>query len=283
MNLYPGLPHGHWQSFPFLKSSEKFRKEQLDGMGWLLGKEPNFNKAAGTAYGFLIDTNWCGGRALGEGVNSRESILDAVKDSLGRLSIPKVDFFYIHAPVYNTPIEEMLIGVDAAYRFGIFRRFGLSNYPPTDVQKVYNVCNANGYVLLTVYQVNYSAVARAPEEQPFSFLCKLGNAFYACSPTAGGFFPKARDQIEAGRTRFNPDQIEGVSKVERAYRWIVFNSTHNPEGDGVVIGDSRSTQLEQTSLFCGKGLLGGDVVQKIDTIWQKVKDDIVGALLNNIL
>lgn len=42
--VYPGLPHGHWGFFPFLKSSEKFRKEQVEGMGWLLGREPDYTK-----------------------------------------------------------------------------------------------------------------------------------------------------------------------------------------------------------------------------------------------
>ena len=42
--VYPGLPHGHWGFFPFLKGSEKFRKEQVEGMGWLLGREPDFEK-----------------------------------------------------------------------------------------------------------------------------------------------------------------------------------------------------------------------------------------------
>ncbi|EXJ88096.1 hypothetical protein A1O1_05024 [Capronia coronata CBS 617.96] len=42
LNVYPGLPHGHWGFFPFLKSSQKFRKEQVEGMGWLLGREPDF-------------------------------------------------------------------------------------------------------------------------------------------------------------------------------------------------------------------------------------------------
>lgn len=37
--IYPGLPHGHWGLFPFLQSSVKFRIEQLEGMGWLLGRE----------------------------------------------------------------------------------------------------------------------------------------------------------------------------------------------------------------------------------------------------
>lgn len=43
--LYPGLPHAHWAFFPFLKSSEKFRKEQIEGMGWLLGREPDYSQA----------------------------------------------------------------------------------------------------------------------------------------------------------------------------------------------------------------------------------------------
>lgn len=42
--MYPGLPHGHWGFFPFLKASEKFRKEQVEGMGWLLGREPDYTK-----------------------------------------------------------------------------------------------------------------------------------------------------------------------------------------------------------------------------------------------
>ena len=47
--IYPGLPHGHWGFFPSLKSSEKFRKEQVDGMGWLLGREPDFTNVRSAA------------------------------------------------------------------------------------------------------------------------------------------------------------------------------------------------------------------------------------------
>lgn len=44
VEVYPGLPHGHWGFFPFLKSSAKFRKEQVEGFGWLLGMEPDVKK-----------------------------------------------------------------------------------------------------------------------------------------------------------------------------------------------------------------------------------------------
>ncbi|KIX02936.1 uncharacterized protein Z518_06486 [Rhinocladiella mackenziei CBS 650.93] len=54
MYVYPGLPHGHWGFFPFLKSSEKFRQEQVEGMGWLLGKKPDFSKVIAKAVAAMV-------------------------------------------------------------------------------------------------------------------------------------------------------------------------------------------------------------------------------------
>nr|GFD59379.1 hypothetical protein [Tanacetum cinerariifolium] len=83
--------------------------------------------------------------------------------------------------VYDTPLEETLSGVSAAHEAGMFRRFGLSNYPPADVQKMYDVCKANNFVTPSVYQGNYSAVARGQEERLLPLLRKLGIASYAYS------------------------------------------------------------------------------------------------------
>ncbi|KAL6241722.1 hypothetical protein RBB50_011255 [Rhinocladiella similis] len=44
MDVYPGLPHGHWSIYPFLKGSEKFRKEQVAGMAFLLNRDPDYSK-----------------------------------------------------------------------------------------------------------------------------------------------------------------------------------------------------------------------------------------------
>jgi acetyl esterase/lipase len=38
--VYPGLPHAHWAFFPSLKASVKYWQDQLEGMGWLLGRTP---------------------------------------------------------------------------------------------------------------------------------------------------------------------------------------------------------------------------------------------------
>lgn len=44
LDMYPGLPHGFWGSFPMLKSSDKFRVDMVNGIGWLLGREPEMDK-----------------------------------------------------------------------------------------------------------------------------------------------------------------------------------------------------------------------------------------------
>ena len=44
LDMYPGLPHGFWGFFPMLKSSEKFRVDMVEGMGWLLGRKPEMDK-----------------------------------------------------------------------------------------------------------------------------------------------------------------------------------------------------------------------------------------------
>jgi len=36
LDVYPGVPHGHWAFFPMLKQSDKFREDQVKGMAWLL-------------------------------------------------------------------------------------------------------------------------------------------------------------------------------------------------------------------------------------------------------
>jgi aflatoxin B1 aldehyde reductase len=108
----------------------------------------------------------------------------------------------MHAPDDCTPLSSTLAGVNEAYKKGYFSRFGLSNYRVEDVEAVYNHCNENGYVLPTVYQGNYSPVARKQDTLLFPTLRRLKIAFYAYSPLAGGFLTKTKEQVKQGAGRF---------------------------------------------------------------------------------
>jgi len=124
--------------------------------------------------------------------------------------VPKVDIFYMHAPDKEVPLEETLAGINDAYQAGLFSRFGLSNYPASEVQAAYDICKANGYVLPTVYQGNYSPVARKQETILFPTLRKLNMSFYAYSPIAGGFLAKSKQYILDKKGRFDPDTPIGM-------------------------------------------------------------------------
>jgi len=191
-------------------------------------------------------------------------------------------------------------GVNEVYKTGVFERFGLSNYSAEDVQKVYDVCKDKGFVLPTAYQGNYSPIARKQDTQLFPTLRKLGMAFYAYSPLAGGFLTKTKQQITDGAGRFNKEALGGMylemygkpsylealsdweaianeagcTRAELAYRWVTYNSPLKPEqGDGLILGASRLEQLEQTLKGLEAGPLSEDVVKKIDGVWEKIKHE----------
>lgn len=210
-----------------------------------------------------------------------------------------MDIYYIHAPDNNADLDETLSAINEVYKSGFFKRFGLSNYKAEDVEKVYNHAKAKGYVLPSVYQGNYSAVARKQEDLLFPTLRKLGIAFYAYSPLAGGFLSKSKEDLEKGSGRFNnPSNAisslysglyvkdsylkaldewasiakdEGVSKADLAYRWVRFNSPLKPEqGDAIIIGASRIEQLKETLDSINGGPLSDNAVKRIDKIWESI-------------
>lgn len=247
---------------------------------------------------FSLDTKWKGGGQPGWA--TRENMVNSAKDSVKKLGVKQVDVFYIHLPDAQSPISETLAGVQEAYQLGLFQRFGLSNYTAEDVQKVYDHCKEQGYILPTVYQGNYSAVARKFETALFPTLRKLGIEFRAYSPLAGGFLTKSMKQITDGAGRFNdtayggiykqmfvkPSYLEALekwgaiaedeacSRAELAYRWIVHHSPLTTGlGAAVLVGANSLQQLEQTLNGIANGKLSDKAVNAIDDIWEGVKHE----------
>ncbi|KAI1608491.1 aldehyde reductase [Exophiala viscosa] len=247
---------------------------------------------------FIVDTKWLGG-FTGKWA-SKENIVNTAKESIKKLGVKQVDIFYIHAPDKETPLEETLEGVNEVYKLGLFKRFGLSNYKVEDVEKAYDIAKKNDYVLPSVYQGNYSPVARLQDTLLFPTLRKLKMSFYAYSPLAGGFLTKTAQQIKDGAGRFSEQALggmyrqmymkdsylnalekwesianeEGVSRAELAYRWVAYNSPlSNEHGDGIIIGASRKEQLEQTLEGIKKGKLSDKAAKSIDEIWEEIKHE----------
>ena len=203
--------------------------------------------------------------------------------------------------------KDTLSGVNELYKQGAFKRLGLSNFSAEDVEEVVKVSKENNWVVPSVYQGNYSAVARRTETEIFPTLRKHNIAFYAYSPIAGGFLSKSKAELTDPEGRFGkagalaqiyngmynrPSFVEalgvweeiakeeGITKAELAYRWIVYHSKLDAAlGDAVIIGARNQEQFRETMAGIKKGPLSDKAAKKIDGIWESVKAE---ASLDNV-
>jgi aflatoxin B1 aldehyde reductase len=93
---------------------------------------------------------------------------------LKALKRPSVDIYYLHAPDRSVPLEETAEAINDLYERKSFKLFGLSNFTAEEVERIYNICKANNYVLPSVYQGNYNPITRKNESELFPLLKNLG-------------------------------------------------------------------------------------------------------------
>ena len=282
---------------PLLKTLKSHNVNTLDSAQYYGASEATIGTLSSDVKDSLvIDTKWIGGWS--PGFSNKQNIIDTGKKSMETLAVKQVDIFYLHANDPESDLAETCAGVNEVYKTGAFKRFGLSNFLPKTVKEVYDICEKNGYVLPSVYQVNYSAVTRKPEEELFPLLRKLNIAIYAYSPIAGGFLAKTRQQIEAGDGRFNdvaiggmykrmynkPEYLDlldkwahvaeevGCSRAELAYRWVEYHSALSAEkGDACIVGASSVEQLEKTLKGIENGPLPEKAAKQIGDMYESVK------------
>ncbi|KAF2433940.1 aldehyde reductase [Tothia fuscella] len=260
----PGNPFGDVDAIKeVLKVLKDHGVKNLD-TAQLYGESERFLGEVHAGDEFIIDTKSQGGFDGGNALKPEVLSLKA-HESIKKLGVKKVDIFYIHAPDASLKPETWLPTINDLYKEGLLERFGLSNFLPEDVEEVYKLAKEKGFVLPTVYQGNYSPVARLQDDTLFPVLRKLKIAFYAYSPLAGGFLTKTKQSIEEGAGRFNNDAIGGM------YNKIYHSPLKSEQGDALIFGASRLEQLEQTITGLQRGPLKDETAMAIDGIWEKIK------------
>jgi aryl-alcohol dehydrogenase-like predicted oxidoreductase len=253
----------------------------------------------GAAKTHPIDSKYPGG--FGPNPSTKEDIIATAERGLEKAKADSFDVYYIHAPDRRVPLEIQIEAINTLYESGKIKRFGLSNFLPSEIEEVIRLAKENNWVLPSVFQGNYSAVARHAETRLFPILRQHGIQFYAYSPIAGGFLTKTVDELLKAPGRWDPSTFlgnlyhklynkpsmleglrlwesiskeTGIPKVELAYRWIVYNSGLKREhGDKVVFGSRTLQQLQETLAVVEKGPLSDDVVEKIEEVWRLVEKD----------
>ncbi|KAK4183191.1 NADP-dependent oxidoreductase domain-containing protein [Podospora australis] len=255
---------------------------------------------------FLIDTTMPGGLQPGSLARVREQLETSLSEMqtvkvntmlcghvnpnitwMGANRVHKqhqVNVCYIHAPDRGFPVENALWSLNQCRKADLFSRI-------------------NGYVMPEVYEGNYNVFARQQEEELIPRLRRLGISFYAYSPISGSFLAKSVSQILGGKSgRFVPGSDywnmyvnhtnvaalkdwgdiaaeDLYSSAELAYRWTLFNSALKGEhGDRMIIGSHGVPQLVQTLQWLQRGPLDSVTCEKIDRLWDTIKNEVQAPL-----
>lgn len=227
------------------------------------------------------------------------SINAQLGESLRRMGKDSVDILYLHFPDPSTDIEETLAACSKLQERGLFQELGMSNFAAWQVVDSWHICQAHGWPKPTVYQGLYNPLSRKVEAELFPALRKLGIRFYAYNPLAGGIlagkYADFLDNPVSGRFTHRPNykdrywkesyfdalhelstscKAEGISLVSAAFRWLAFHSAlDSGAGDGILLGASHISQLEQNMNALKAGTLPRSIISGFEAAWLSVMPD----------
>ena len=231
---------------------------------------------------------------MGEGLNdhglSRRHILSAVDASLKRLDTDYIDLYYLHAPDYETAIEETMDTMTGLVRAGKVRYIGVSNYAAWQIADILALCDKRGYVAPVITQNVYNLLTRGIESELVPFLKAHGLGMAVYNPIAGGLLAgKHKPGKPAENTRFsnNPGyydcywsdenfvavekltaiaEAHGISILQLAMKWCA----QRPGVTSVITGVSKLPQLQQNLTTLDGAPLEADVLAACDEIWHSL-------------
>jgi aflatoxin B1 aldehyde reductase len=147
--------------------------------------------------------------AIGNKEHSKENIAASIDRSLKALGVESLDIFYLHIPDGQTPFEESMAAVDQQHRNSKFKRLGLSNQSPSQVEQLVEIAEKHGglptmlivrrvaheytytgYIKPSVYQGHYNPVCRKAASSLLPILQKHGISFFPSPRPALEYSPE---------------------------------------------------------------------------------------------
>ena len=164
----------------------------------------------------------------------RGSVVGALRRSLRRLGLPRVDLYQIHFPSPWSGIERLMDGLADAVEVGLTRSVGVSNFSEAQLRAAHAAL-ARRAVPLSSNQVEYSLVHRRPETNGVLDACReLDVTLIAYSPLGRGVL-SGRYRPGAGPTdmrrrsaAFRDDRLERIEPLIRAMREIGASRENRP-------------------------------------------------------
>jgi len=223
---------------------------------------------------------------------SRAAILKAIDLTLGRLGTDYLDLYYLHAPDWQTPIDETLAAMDEVVKAGKVRYPACSNYAAWQVVEMIGLSRQNGYRPPFVSQPMYNLLARAIEQEYLAMCRRFGVSTVVYNPLAGGLLTgkQQRERPIAG-TRFDNNQLylnrywhpgyfdavdelgaaaraAGRGLAEVSLNWLYRHTA----ADCIILGASKLDHLEQNlAALENGGPLSPQLLEACEGAWRKLR------------
>lgn len=133
----------------------------------------------------------------------RCSLLRALRHSLRRLRVERVDLYQVHWPYPPRSVQTWASALADAVEQGLVRAVGVSNYNVGQMRRAYDVLQQRG-IRLASNQIRFSLLHRAPETNGLLRACReLGVTVIAYSPMEQGLLTGkyGRDRPPPGARR----------------------------------------------------------------------------------
>lgn len=193
-------------------------------------------------------------------VSGQKHIENSINSSLKNLGLDYVDLYIYHMWDYNTPLEEIMLGLDNVIKSGKARAIGISNCFAWQLAKANYFARANNLTEFVSMQGHYNLIAREEEREMIPF-CKEENiALTPYSALAGGRLAKYRGETskrleEDSYAKFKYDKtveldqliidrvVElskkyGISMTEISLAWLLTKVT------SPIVGATKVSQVE---------------------------------------
>jgi aryl-alcohol dehydrogenase-like predicted oxidoreductase len=189
----------------------------------------------------------------------------ALRGSLRRLGLPRVDLYQIHNPMPPVPIPTWMEALAEAVERGMILAAGVSNYSLEQTRSAFETLARRG-VPLASNQISYSLLERTPERNGLFSLCReLGITIIAYSPLMQGIltghYSPANPPPGFRRRRFPREYLIRVQPLLLAMREI--SQAH---------GNASMTQVALNWVI-GKGAVPIPGVKN-----RRQAEDVIGSL-----
>jgi aryl-alcohol dehydrogenase-like predicted oxidoreductase len=218
---------------------------------------------------------------------SRRNIVSSVDASLKRLDTDYIDIYYMHAPDYETSIEESLETMSTLVKTGKIRYIGVSNYAAWQIADMLAICDKRNYIAPIITQNVYNPITRGIETELVPFLKAHGLGMAIYNPIAGGLLAgKHKSGRPAENTRFANNQtyfnrywsdenfaaVEkltqiaaecGLSILQLSMKWCAAQESVT----SIISGVSRLDQILQNIASMEGEPLEAKTLKECDNVW----------------